>query len=1194
MILKNFIKSKEDWVECGQSVGEIIALMNTRRVNHMVMLQQNKPYGIITERDVLRLLHKKQTMAALACSLCTRELIKANGNRSLEYALGLMVDHKLRRIVVVGDQGEYLGTVSQEEIIFQFEADIFKASTKLYDFLHIASEAIVLREDQTLEEAVAVMARHNIGSVLVGEKKDPQGIITESDVLRLAQDEHVFKAPLGTLMHQPLVFFESHAEIDRVLEAIKEQHIRRIAIFDKVQSVYYVMTTRDILRNLQGSYSNFLEKKLQSNRLMYNQMNELLIEILDLGDAYVIGWLNERAKQELGLQIDDEAKTFLPKTLWDETLRVFEQGNRHVEEYITLNHKTYRFSASCSVILGTKVIKLLLSDISAIHRLNLELTEQVDLIKDSLEERQSLYEETFNQHAIGIGYISQEGIILEVNPYLVELLGYTKEELVGKNVAEISHPQDIPLGEMVRKRLLEGGDHAEEKFEKRYQKKDGSYLWVEIVLSVQRTKKGELKHIVGFVQDISERYAAAKALLDQKNLLSTVINSVENFIFYKNMEFEYIGGNQPWLHFIGMDEASIAGKSSRDLYSKELAQRCALTDIEVFRERRRTAFIEEVVRQDGTVSILEVRKSPLINENNEVIGLVGVAHDITQKRATEQQQLLAQSVFENTAEGIIVTDKEQHITSVNPAFTKITGYSAHEVLGRHPGLLSSGIHEKSFYEEMWQRILTRGYWQGEVWNTRKNGETYPELLTISEVKNSTGEVVHYIGVFSDITLMKKTQQQLEFMAHHDPLTKLPNRLLLEARLEHAIEWARRDQFPIAVLFIDLDQFKEINDTFGHSVGDLILQEVATRFRSLLREKDTIARIGGDEFVIVVEAYEDLFYLEQVVKKILELFKTAFFVKERSFNLTCSVGISLYPSDGKDIETLIKNADAAMYKAKEAGRNTYTFYTTEITHTLFEKMLMENELRRAIDAKEFTFYYQPQVDMRTGKMVGVEALARWEHAGMGMIMPDKFIPLAESTKLIIPVGRQLLELACAQTKRWVEEGMCPKGWKTAVNISAVQMTHDDLYDTVREVTQKTGLDPSYLELELTETYIMQNPKVARVLMDRLKKLGVTLAIDDFGIGYSSLSYLKQFPLDRLKVDRSFIRDIPEDSDDMAITNAILALGKNLGLEVLAEGVEQKVQQDFLLQGGCFLAQGYLYAPPLSAADLEKKMTHLKGM
>jgi len=488
---------------------------------------------------------------------------------------------------------------------------------------------------------------------------------------------------------------------------------------------------------------------------------------------------------------------------------------------------------------------------------------------------------------------------------------------------------------------------------------------------------------------------------------------------------------------------------------------------------------------------------------------------------------------------------------------------------------------------MWKKIDKTGSWQGEIWNKRKDGELYPELLTISKIVDEDQNVINYIGVFSDISLMKHTQEKLEYIAHHDPLTMLPNRLLLEARLEHSIEWAKQENFKIAVLFLDLDHFKEINDAFGHSMGDEVLIKVARRLKGLLKEKDTIARIGGDEFIIMVEHCDDLISLEKTIQNILNLFEKPIRAKDHSFKLTCSIGVSLYPNDGQDMETLIKNADAAMYQAKESGRNMYTFYTSEITHTLFEKMLMENELRRAIKSGEFILHYQPQVDMRNKKVVGVEALARWDHPGMGIIMPDKFIPLAESSRLIVPIGRSLLYQACKQAKKWVDTRKCQKGWRMAVNISAVQMVHDDLFSVIIEATKKAKLDPSYLELELTETYIMDNPKESRKLMQKLKTLGLTLAIDDFGIGYSSLSYLKQFPIDRIKIDRSFVRDIPEDNDDMAITKAILALGKSLGLEVIAEGVENEVQKSFLIEQGCYFAQGYLYSPPDEAKEIEKK-------
>ncbi len=1187
MVLKNFITPRNDFINCGLSVAEIILVMNERAINYIVLLQEGKPCGIITERDILRLLSQKNyKMKAAACTICSRKIIKTKGNRTIEYALGLMVDERLRRIVVVDDDNKYLGVIEQEEIIYQFESEVFSTSAKLEDFLHIASKALVLEPNVTIEDAIEIMNFRNIGSVLVGEKGIPEGIVTESDILHNAQNPNLDKLLLKNLMQIPLIFFEASETVEKTLSVMQKENIRRIAIHNERNNSYFVMTTRDVLRNLQGSYSNFLEKKLQASRTAYNQMNELLVEVIDLGNLYVVGWANECAKKELGISVDDSIEKYLPPTLWKETIKAFDLGSKNVEEYINIGKKTYRFSASFSFTSGCKIIKLLFSDISEIHQLNLKLSEQVSLIENSLAERQRLYEETFHQKTIGIGYISKTGKILDVNPYLVQLLGYAKKELVGKNIVDISHKDEMEKSIGIWQRLVDKKNIDKEKFEKRYRKKDGTWIWVEVSLSAHWERSGELKHIVGFVQDITEHHKARETLVNQQELLSTVMNSVADLIFYKDNDSRYIGGNDSWFKYTGLSQEEIFGKTDYDIHSPSDAKRFTQADSEVFSAQKRLMATERVENRDGSVSIFEVHKSPLINQNNETVGLVGIVHDVTEKHKQEKHQRLAQSVFENTAEGIIVTDKNQIITSVNPAFSKITGYLPEDAIGKHPAMLSSGKHKNEFYENMWASITERGSWQGEIWNRRKNNELYPELLTISEVKDKNGEVINYIGTFTDITSIKHTQQKLEFIAHHDPLTKLPNRLLLEARLGHAIEWAKRDKFKIAVLFLDLDHFKDINDAFGHSAGDEILVEVANRFRNLLREKDTIARVGGDEFVVVVEDFEDLIELEEVIHKILNVFKKSFLVKNQIFNTACSIGIALYPNDGQDIETLIKNADAAMYKAKELGRNTYSFYTTEITHALFEKIHLENEIRGAIELKEFILYYQPQIDMRTGKIVGVEALARWNHPKKGIISPDKFIPLSELTKLIVPIGRQLLEIACFQAKKWIEMGKCQKGWKMAINISAVQMQNDNLFEAILNATNTAKLDPSYLELELTETYIMKNPKESIRLMRKLKTLGVTLAIDDFGVGYSSLSYLKQFPIDRLKVDRSFIQDIPTDSDDVAITKAILALGRSLELEVLAEGVENLVQKEFLIKEGCYLAQGYYYTKPLPPEDLEK--------
>jgi diguanylate cyclase (GGDEF)-like protein/PAS domain S-box-containing protein len=1180
MILKSFIASCDDTLPISATVEQAIEAMNNQRLNYVVLIEENKPCAIVTERDILNAFHNGELHVEIeAKNIGTMHPIKANGERSIDYALSLMIDHQLRRIIVVDNYGNYLGVVQQETIIYHFEPEAFSTKMKLQEFLHKTTKALTVDQECTIKEATTIMSANRIGSVLVCKESEPIGILTESDILRNASNEKLAKLTCKELMTKPLVFFDLQEDVKTVLEQMQSRRIRRIAIHDSQKNNYFIATTRDILRNLQGGYSAFLEKKLYASRMLFDQMEELMIEVLVLEDSYVVGWANGAAKKALGLSVDDDIKMHLPQDLWNATLSAFDDGKTHVEDSVDIGEKTFRYSASEVNILSTRVIKLLFSDISTIHQLNVELNTE-------LIENKTLYEETFNQKAIGIGYISEDGIIMDVNPYIEELLGYSKEELIGKNIANVSHSDDMSTSHMAWNKLKEKKGHFTETFQKRYRKKSGDWVWVEVHLSALWSDSGKFMHMVGFIQDITKRHEDQEALVSQKKLLSTVMDSAEDLIFYKDINHRYLGGNEAWYKYNNLTPSQAIGRRDDEIHTQEVAQSIMSNDKQVIDSRRRMVFKEETIDCRGRKAVFEVFKSPLIDENGKVFGLVGIAHDVGEKIEQEKRQRLAQSVFDNTAEGIMVTDKNQIITSINPAFTAITGYGEDEAIGRHVRMLSSGKHEKKFYEKMWEKIESKAYWRGEIWNMRKNKEVYPGLLTISKVKDSSGEVTNYIGVFSDITLVKSTQEKLEYVSHHDPLTMLPNRLLLEARLEHSIEWAKRDQFKIAVLFLDLDHFKEINDAFGHSAGDEVLVKVALRLKNLLRHKDTISRIGGDEFVIMIEDYEDLMYLEKTIQAILALFEKPVNIKEHSFNLTCSIGAALYPNDGEDTEALIKNADAAMYQAKESGRNTYTFYTSEITHTLFEKMLMENEMRRAVELGEFILYYQPQIDMRSGVVMGVEALARWKHPGMGLIMPDRFIPLAESSKLIIPIGRKLLEQACLQAKKWVDEGRCPKGWKMAVNISAVQMIHDDLYETVLNATKNAGLNPSFLELELTETYIMDNPKESRLIMQKLKTLGITFAIDDFGIGYSSLSYLKQFPIDCLKVDRSFIRDIPEDADDVAISKAILALAKSLGLEVLAEGVENEIQKSFLLQEGCYLAQGYLYSPPKVAQEIER--------
>ena len=563
-----------------------------------------------------------------------------------------------------------------------------------------------------------------------------------------------------------------------------------------------------------------------------------------------------------------------------------------------------------------------------------------------------------------------------------------------------------------------------------------------------------------------------------------------------------------------------------------------------------------------------------------------IFNDISLRITAEARLQQAAKVFEHTTEGVMVTDENARIIAVNPAFTEITGYTENEVLGRNPRFLQSGRHDKQFFTALWNGLKQQKTWQGEIWNRRKNGEIYPEWLNITTIQEDPNGKLQYVAVFSDITSIMQSQTQLEHLAHHDPLTDLPNRLLFEDRLEHAIANAKREKTHLAVLFLDLDRFKNINDSLGHAVGDALLVQVAHRLRNMLRENDTAARMGGDEFTILVENLVDPSYTAVIATKIQNQLKRPFDIYGRKLHITASIGISLYPEDGRDVGNLTKNADAAMYQAKENGRNNYRFYTTELTQSAFDRLLMETELRTAIKDNQLLLYYQPQFSILSGKMTGTEALLRWKHPRMGVIPPAQFIPLAEDTGLIHEIGLWALEKVCRQTRIWSDKGLFDG--RMAINLSVRQIMMTDLILRFEEIIDKTGCPPKQLQLEVTEGLFMRQKEISIPVLEVFKQLGLSIAIDDFGTGFSSLSYLKQLPIDKLKIDRTFIKDIPENKDDVAITQAIIALGQNLGLDIIAEGVETEAQQNLLKIMGCQEVQGYLYGKPMSAEVFEQKL------
>lgn len=570
---------------------------------------------------------------------------------------------------------------------------------------------------------------------------------------------------------------------------------------------------------------------------------------------------------------------------------------------------------------------------------------------------------------------------------------------------------------------------------------------------------------------------------------------------------------------------------------------------------------------------------------------VGTVHDITARKEEESALRLAARVFESSGEAIVITNEKAEVMAVNRAFVEMSGYRSEEIIGKNPRVLASGKHDREFYRIMWDDLNAHGYWQGEIWDRHKNGRVYPKWMSITAVRDVQGTVTNYVAIARDITEQAEAEKNIHFLAYFDVLTGLPNRTLLRDRLGQMIAVSHREQNKFALLFMDLDRFKYINDSMGHSVGDRLLQDVALRIQQNIREEDTVARLGGDEFIVLLRD-TDVEGASVVSRKLLDALAAPYDLEGHTISTQASIGISIYPDHAQDADTLIKNADMAMYRAKEEGRNNYQFFRPEMNFRVDLLFSMEKDLRMALERGEFLLHYQPQADLTTGKLCGIEALLRWNHPEKGPISPGEFIPVAEETGQIVPIGTWVLRTACAQMVEWRKSGMTDIS--IAVNLSIRQLRQPMLAEQVKAILEEFRLEPRYLELEITEGIMMGDNQIAMNFLSEMHELGVQLSIDDFGTGFSSLNYLKRLPVHKLKIDQSFVRDIESDEGDAAIIRSIISLGHRLNLRVIAEGVETQAQLDFLRIRGCDEIQGYYYARPMPAANIPEFLNGLQEL
>ena len=776
---------------------------------------------------------------------------------------------------------------------------------------------------------------------------------------------------------------------------------------------------------------------------------------------------------------------------------------------------------------------------------------------------------------------------ISVNPEYAKTIGYDPDDSESDldNWRDSLHPDDKERVLKELEKCLASRETSSVDYRRR--NRQGDEMWIRSIGKVMEwDAQQKPTRMMGIHTVITARKQAEQALAESHNLLKSVIDTVPARVFWKDKNLRYLGCNPPFARNAGLSsQDELIGKDDFQMPWAKQAALYRADDLQVMESGiARIAYEEPQTTPDGHPIWLRTSRVPLRDTAGEVVGLLGLHEDITAQKADAEKLRLSALVLENSSEALVITDEQNRIMEINPAFTKLTGYARDEVIGQNPAILHSGRHEDLFYHKMWKEIGTRGFWRGEIWNRRKNGEIYAEWLTINTIFNPDGSVHRYVGLFSDITERKKSEELIWTQANFDPLTNLPNRRMFRDRLAQDLKKAHRAGLKLALLFLDLDRFKEVNDTLGHDKGDALLIEAAQRIAACVRESDTVARLGGDEFTIILAELDDRSSVERIATAILNALAHPFELGDESAYVSASIGITVYPDDASTLEAMLKNADQAMYVAKNSGRNRFSYFTSTMQEEALHRLHILNDLRGALDAGQFQLYYQPIVEIGSGKIFKAEALLRWFHPKRGLISPAQFIPLAEESGLIHEIGAWVFAQAASQAKQWASHYSAD--FQISVNKSPLQIQSNPERCQWQEYLVKSKTNGHNLVIEITESVLLDNSTTVTAELLAYRDAGMQVAIDDFGTGYSALSYLKKLDIDYVKLDQSFIRNLETDPSDKALSEAIVVMAHKLGLQVIAEGVETQAQLDLLAGMGCDFAQGFLYSRAIPAQEFEQ--------
>ncbi|MDD4910969.1 MAG: PAS domain S-box protein [Sideroxydans sp.] len=1191
---RNLIILKED-----ATLADAVDMMAQHKISCVIVARDQKPIGILTERDTISLARTVNDPTHVHITQVMHSPVQTvDAQLPLQQAMQRMERSHIRRLVVV--EGEILqGIVTRHDIVKNIQG-------RYIEFLHETLER-QRKELHHAQQQIAETRQQMFYQSLMEQTNDAIFVVKPESGAVIECNAQACKSlgyTLDELLRLRVVDIDANfstttdwqSEHDITVRdgkrLIETQHKRRdgstfpveisAGIIEKNNEQYIVAVARDLTERKQvEAHLHLKDTALNStaNAIVITDKHGF-IEWANPAFTEMTGYslaeaLGKRSKElvKSGLQTSEHYEvlwnTILSGKVWrGEIVNKRKDGTLYTEEMT--------ITPVCAADKGITHFIAVKQDISARKESEFKLAQS-----------EATYRGIINSLTESVYVADMQGTILDVNQGATLMYGYTREEILQLPPWALlaTEKNDFSIIQSKLGKVFSGEpQHMEfwgvrkngEIFPKSVNGVRGDYFGRPVAIIVARDIS-EQKTLLASLKESELRY---RSLVENSPFPVVIVDAEDSSVSF---------ANRPAEQLFNIDASKIKGLNASNFYV-DLSVRESI----VARQKAGEIVVgEEVEMRTATGKHIWILLTSACGMFAGRRSHIATLTDITERKAVEDKLHEAAAVMQNTREGVMVTDANANLIAVNPAFTKMTGYTATEVIGKNPRMLSSGRQGKAFYKTLWNDINKHGFWQGELWNRRKNGEIYPQLVTISAIRNDKDKPIRYLGVFSDITQLKENQAKLEFMAHHDPLTKLSNRSLAESRLEQELEQARRHAQQLSVLFIDLDRFKQVNDSFGHIVGDELLCAVAKRLNERLREGDTLGRLGGDEFILIASPLQDKQDAAVIARDIINTLAAPFLLSNGvEVFIGGSIGISLYPDNGSTVAELTKNADAAMYLAKENGRNQFSFYTPELNADARNKLELENDLRRAVLHQELVLHYQPKVDIRTGMICGAEALTRWPKADGTWTPPSQFIPLAEKSGVILTIGNWVLEETCAQIKRWRDEGLpeiC-----IAINVSSRQFRSGHLDKLVSAALNKFAVPARCLELELTESMLIHEPEAAIETMRKLKKIGVKISLDDFGTGYSNFGYLRRFPIDSLKIDQSFVQGISSRAEDAMIVDAIISLAQRMKLRVISEGVETLEQLSYLRTRGCDEIQGFYFSEALAQGEFSSLLRNGKTL